>query len=231
MFSKPIFITGLPRTGTSLMAGILAEHGVFTGDTISPSIDNAKGFFEHKNIREKVIKPILSINGFDPLGVKKLPPIGFSPKVANKSGQDLRQIFYKLLKADGYKNDSIWAYKDAKILLMWRMFHEAFPEANWIITKRSTKGFIDSCLRTSFMSQHSTDTEFWGSYSIEMNSRINDLHRELSSVFFVNIDSVIAGDYSQLKEVLDGCKIEFSEKLVESFVTPPLYGNQNKHAA
>ena len=91
-FHSPIFITGVPRSGTSMTAGILAELGVFTGATVPPGVSNPKGFFENVEIRESVLKGILKASHFCPLGVKSLPPEDFIGKFNFGDGKSLKDI-------------------------------------------------------------------------------------------------------------------------------------------
>lgn len=44
---RPIVIVGSPRSGTSLTAGLLAVHGVWTGTCRGASPKNPRGFFEN----------------------------------------------------------------------------------------------------------------------------------------------------------------------------------------
>lgn len=45
-----IWITGPSRSGTSLVAGLFAAHGVFFGNTTPPDKHNEKGYFEHPEL-------------------------------------------------------------------------------------------------------------------------------------------------------------------------------------
>ena len=74
-FNSPIFILGLPRSGTSMIAGAIRICGAWTGVTVPASQANPKGFFEHTVIREHVTKQVLTGLGCDPLGVRKIPPV------------------------------------------------------------------------------------------------------------------------------------------------------------
>ena len=70
---RPILVTGLPRSGTSLIAGLLHEFGAWTGTTLAGDEYNPKGYFEHAGIREDIVKPMLKVLGGDENGVKMLP--------------------------------------------------------------------------------------------------------------------------------------------------------------
>lgn len=53
---RPIVVLGTPRSGTSLTAGILAEHGVWTGRCMQPDDRNARGYFENLDIKAGLIE-------------------------------------------------------------------------------------------------------------------------------------------------------------------------------
>ncbi|WP_414433520.1 hypothetical protein ACMG4L_07725 [Alcanivorax sp. IL1] len=46
MNSRPLFITGASRSGTSMTAGLFAAHGLWFGPCVEASTINPKGFFE-----------------------------------------------------------------------------------------------------------------------------------------------------------------------------------------
>lgn len=54
MIGPGIWITGPSRSGTSLVAGLFAAHGVFFGDTVEADEHNEKGYFEHRLIVDRV---------------------------------------------------------------------------------------------------------------------------------------------------------------------------------
>ena len=173
-FDTPIFVLGLPRSGTSLIAGSLNICGAWIGTTFPGNSDNPKGFFEHIVLREKITKTILKRLECDPLGVRKLPPIDY--KVTNSN---LKKVIWKILKEDGYNDDMPWIYKCPKISLIWRFFWNAFPQAKWIIVTRNKQDVISSLLRTKFMNRHSTSHTYWENFIKEYDFRIKKFFNKL----------------------------------------------------
>ena len=98
-YDSPILVTGLPRSGTSMVAGILAEIGIFTGPTIAGGESNPKGFFENEAIREGIIKVILKSRDFCPLGVTSLPPKNFNEVFTFDNGKSVKEILQKIISA------------------------------------------------------------------------------------------------------------------------------------
>ncbi|MGH6933372.1 MAG: sulfotransferase, partial [Dongiaceae bacterium] len=155
-FDAPVLITGLPRSGTSMVTGVLKECGLWLGKTVPGGKENARGYFENIMLREKAQKAILSAAGFDPLGVRKLPPPGWRLRVP-----DFKSGVAELLLLQKYDGKRSWGFKDPKTTLTWHIWHEHFPKATWVVVRRPAADVIASCLRTGFMNQHSADPAYW----------------------------------------------------------------------
>lgn len=52
--SLGVWVAGPSRSGTSLVAGLLAQHGVFFGTCRQPTPDNRKGFFENVYLKDVI---------------------------------------------------------------------------------------------------------------------------------------------------------------------------------
>ena len=196
-FKRPLFILGLPRSGTSLVAGMLKKMGFWCGSTVAGDGNNPKGYFEHSHIRETVIKKQLRDLGCDPLGVSKLPELESLPIDGG-----LRKTIFTLVKRDGYRDQRPWFYKDAKLSLLWPMYTAAFPEASWLFVQRDVESFVSSCLRTRFMAQHSGDPDFWRQFADEYAGRIEKLEGAVDSFHRVYTPDLFAGDFSGFRGLL-----------------------------
>lgn len=154
--ARPVFVTGLPRSGTSLIAGCLTACGAWVGKTLDGNASNPTGYYENAVLRESVLKAQLVQMGTDPLGVRQLPPLSGQPAQPKLGGQVLA-----LLAGQGYTGIEPWLYKDAKLTLVWPVWRSAFPHARWVIVRRPPAAIVASCMRTDFMRQHSVEPEFW----------------------------------------------------------------------
>ena len=217
-FDRPIFIVGLPRSGTSLIAGCFQICGAWTGTTIPGTEANPKGFYEHSLIREGIVKRILVQLQCDPLGVRKLPH-----KDLNIQIPGLKKALNQIVEDDGYKRDRPWLYKDAKLTLLWRLFSQNFPDAIWIIVKRNERDIIDSFLRTSFMMQHSKDPEFWQCFVDEYMQRIKMLMNSGATCYEIWPDTIMQGDFSRFRELLETLGLSFDEKALGEFISPKFW--------
>ena len=227
MRKQPIFITGLPRSGTSMIAGSLASMGVWTGETIPGNKFNQKGYFENFVIRQKVIKPILMSHGFDPLGVRKLPPRNFCPEVTLNQKYSLANFLYAVLDAQNCEEQQPWLYKDAKLSLIWRLMNQEFPNAIWIVVKRSRTDFIRSCLATDFMKQHSQQPNFWHDFAEAIEARLTDLSKTVHFHCSIDVDKIINGQFEDLREVCWRTGINFDKQKIEAFIDKSLMKKWN----
>ncbi len=223
-FDSPIFVLGLPRSGTSMIAGALGICGAWTGTTVPGGGPvNPKGFFEHTIIRETITKQILDRLDCDPLGVRKIPPVDVQGNVTR-----LADIIRKVVEADGYKYDVPWLYKDAKLTLIWPFFKSAFTSATWVVVRRDEEGFIDSCLRTHFMNQHSTDRKFWANFAKEYQIRIKALKDSGANVLEIWSPDVIKGNFESLKDVVKRLGLTYRNEELKEFVCPEYWNGDSK---
>jgi len=218
-FDTPVFITGLPRSGTSMVAGLCAACGLWLGETVPPGPENPKGFFENKYIREHIIKTTLRDLGADIVGVRTLPYLATLPALP-----DLKSRLRAALNAEGYDASVPWGYKDAKLSLLWPQWATHFPDATWIIVHRNVEGFIDSCLRTWFMKWHSPSRDFWRAMADEYVTRLDCLRASVRTCHDVNTDAIIQRDFTDLKVAVEGAGLVWNENAAQEFVNPGYWG-------
>jgi len=220
----PILITGAARSGTSMTAGIIHICGGFGGDTAGPNIHNQKGMFENLEIRNSITKPYLKSIGCDPLGQRPLPNSRQVFEVTQQQGEQWRKRIQSVIQYQGYK-DGIWYYKGAKMCLFWYMWHLAFPTAKWVIVRREADQIAESCLRTSFMRAYKTK-EGWLDWVKVHEDRFRQMSKAGLEIMEVWPSKIIAGDQSEMKQMIKWLGLEWKQNLVNAFVDPALYGGK-----
>jgi hypothetical protein len=214
-FAWPVLITGLPRSGTSLVAGLLNACGLWLGNTLPGGQENPRGFFENVALREKLQKQILALGKFDPFGVVRLPPPDWRPVIGK-----FRDAIGMMLVEQGYEGKEPWGFKDAKLTLTWRIWNQHFPAARWILVRRPSDQVISSCLRTHFMRAHSTDPAFWRHFVNAYLERLAELEGTVAWVRTVESVPIIAGNYDSLERVVRDLELEWRGEAVRAFVMP-----------
>lgn len=211
----PIIVTGCARSGTSLVAGVLANCGVWIGKCTGPTQYNKRGQFENEYIRDQLTKPYLKNIGVDPMGQIPLPTadqIVPDPKWRSKVLTAMRD--------QGYDGSGPWMFKGAKACLIWQIWDEAFPNAQWVIVRRSTDRIVDSCMKTRFMHKRKTQESWqeWVEHHLECFRAMADAG--------LNINTIWPGtnNLSQYRDLVDTLGLTWNEEAVAGYVDPKLWG-------
>lgn len=208
-----IFVTGIPRSGTSLCAGLIALSGkVFTGPTIPANRNNPKGFWERSDIRNQIIKPYLSSLGRDPMGQRPLPDPGI---MKNAIVPGLRKKVEELLQTP---EGLVPLIKEPKLLLVWPPWAAAFPDARWVIVRREEEDILDSVQRTNFMRAYK-DREGWRGWLEYHLQRIEDLKKAVSWIQFWP-QKALDGDYSEIRKLEEFLGISIPYRKAMEFLEP-----------
>lgn len=230
----PILITGAPRSGTSMIAGIIHICGAFKGDTSGPNKNNQKGMYENAQIRNGIVKPYLREIGVDPKGQFPLPDPHKIP-IPN----DLRVRVETVMKREGYKGGP-WMYKGAKMALTWPMWHYAFPDAKWIIVRRKTSDIINSCMNTGFMNAFSKQENQlavgaeeerggWLWWVHQHHNRFIEMFTEGLNAQVVWPERLVKANYEQMKKTVEWLGLEWKGDKVAEFIEPKLWKARNKN--
>jgi hypothetical protein len=217
LFERPVFIVGLPRSGTSLVTGMLQRCGLWLGRTMPGDAFNPKGYFENAALREGIVKPILRRFGVDPLGVHALPPPDAALAVPA-----LKAMVRDALRQQDYEGTSRWGYKGNKLALIWQLWDTHFPRADWIIVQRSTADVIASCMNTPFMAQHSSDPMFWRDFVAKRAARLDELCASHVIKHEIDAGSLIAGDLNNMQRLVESLGLNWTAA-ARDFVNPRLW--------
>jgi len=221
---NPILITGCARSGTSLISNIIAKHEVFGGD-ISGGVSKftPTGICENTAIRDGIVKKYLKSIHVDPKGQFPLPN-----KSIIRPYPELKNDVDNILKIHGWNGKDQWFYKGAKMTLLWELWHEAFPNAKWVLVRRNDKDIIDSCMRTSFMNKRKTEQE-WQKWVNYHKDRFEEM-KQVLDIKEVWPEKMIHGDYMEMTDVLAFLKIRNrgTPNIMNDTVNPKHWHNQSK---
>jgi len=222
----PILITGVPRSGTSMIAAAINLCGGFGGGM------SKRGMFGNDKIREEIVKPYFQSIKADILGQYPLPIISdISIPVSWK--QKVEQIIIN----EGYK-EGHWMYKDSRSGLIWPVWNFAFPNAKWIIVRRRTGDIIQSCLKTAFMDaftyannqraiEVNTEQEGWLWWVHQYEKRFVEMITEGLNCKVVWPDRMVHGDYQQMYETLEWLGLSWNKEIV-NLIDPLLWNVRQK---
>lgn len=199
---NPIFVTGIERSGTSIIARILHGCGAYTGK-VTPR-------YENYWIREYVnayYHSILGASGNEwqwPLpNIEKLTiPIKWKHDIMT------------LLAKQDILNGTPWLYKSARLCQIWPVWNYAFPNARWIIVRRRTGDIIQSCMKTSYMRAFKdeeirravgveNERDGWLWWVHEHEKRFVEMIEQGLNCKIIWPERMVSGDYEQVYEMLD----------------------------
>ena len=219
--STPIFVTGLPRSGTSLVTGILALSGAWTGPTGPPSPWNRKGNFENETLKDRFVKAYLALAGADPLGLDPLPSRSMALLV---SPELWRHLILGTVNEMGLPAGQPWLFKDAKLALVWRQWAEALPEARWIVVRRRRDAIIASALRAEPMARRlGYDWARWKAWTQAYLAHLEDMTAKIEVWVEIWPERDIFEDPAGMKPVVEGLGLTWRPDAVADFVDSRLW--------
>lgn len=215
-----VLVTGVPRSGTSLITGLLVQAAeVWAGTTVEGNAWNPDGYFEHREIRQGVTKPLLKEHGFDPAGQDPLPPPFWIPDawVKTERIERWRRRIEGIIEQDGYDEGPL-VIKDCKLALTWKAWDAAFPGATWIIVRRDPKEIANSCLKTKFMRSRNS-LAGWLEWIAGYAGRLNHIAWNVNRSFEVDGGATIRGELEELTELATGpLDLEWDERAALNLV-------------
>jgi hypothetical protein len=217
----PILITGAPRSGTSMSAGVISLCGAWGGHMAPPNSNNKKGMFENIAIRDAV-KSYLKRKGFDPMCQKPLPSDKFLESLSVADFVRWRERVLDVMEAQGMPIDAPWFYKDPKALNLWPLWVQGFPRAKWVIVRRDGDDIANSCMRTGFMRAYST-VDGWQEWVDTHLKRFAEM--VASGIEYREIwpSKMIDGDFSEIQAVVEWLGLEWNEQRAKEFISPELW--------
>ncbi len=178
-----------------MVAGVFAEHGVWTGDCKDPDHDNEKGYFENLRIK-KFFKAIWQ--GNPEQAVEPMP---------------IRNRIESIISIQGYTGGP-WLWKG--IAFYYPTFYEFKPK--YVLCRRPIEQIFDSLRGTrGLFGKHMSDEE--------LLKFIDDQHEIMDHVpgIEVNTSDVADGNFQSLTEALEFCGIEPNREKIENFVDSDLW--------
>ena len=230
MLNRPILITGAARSGTSMTAGVISICGAFGGVVNGPNGYNKRGMFENGTIRQQYVKPYLRSIDCYPLGQNPLPDLT-SLKLVNKMEKDGVNWWYdritRVMKIQGYEFESQWYYKGAKMCLIYPLWHNAFPDAKWVIVRRKPEDIINSCMKTGFMRAFSTP-KMWADWVKQHEDLFREMIDQGLDVQEVWPEKMIYGNFKEMEYIINKLELKWNSGQVEKFISPDLWkGGKN----
>jgi len=211
--NKPILITGIERSGSTIVAKIIESCGVFTGCTTR--------MHENHSIKTLVSR-LYGDNNLDPRGQFPIPE---QPYI-NLYTHNWKSTIKKILDREGYKGDNLWLYKSSRIGQTWPVWNNLYPEAKWIVVRRRTGDIVQSCIKTGFMSAFKdksnlqkinavNEADGWLWWVHEQENRFVEMVDAGLNCKVIWPERMRDGDFEQMYEILNWLGLEWPENFEE----------------
>jgi hypothetical protein len=214
----PILVAAPPRCGTSMIAGLLVQHGVQVGHHRGPHKDNPKGGFENEHIKQ-FIKDELAKNGYE------LNPIRHINQNETIYWFEDNPVFKDVIEQAIKDPDSPWLFKEFRILMTWLQWQRHFPNAVYVLNRRNLDDNLKSMLVHPAISKRGPwgDLRDWIRWA---HKRQEEIAAECPHVW-VDVDKIWQGDMDEARKVVEGCGIQFDEQIAKDWIDPTLWHNRD----
>lgn len=156
--TKPIIILGMHRSGTSCLAGILQQAGLYLGDVSTSNKYNVKGNRENPEVM-KLNNDLLQYNNGD----------WDSPtEKVNWNESHLAKIDKLINQFENNYPNKHWGFKDPRILLTFPFWDNAFPNSILIGTIRNPIDVAHSLHRRDSNYSIQKGLDLWLSYNKQL---------------------------------------------------------------
>ena len=204
-----IVVTGMHRSGTSLVASLLQSAGVNIGRRLMNAGEgNVKGHFEDLDFVD-LHESILKSQGFSKQGWILQNGITVQEQYLSRTKEMIKN-----------RQGNIWGWKDPRTTLFIDFWQEQIPNIFYIFIFRSPWEVIDSLYRRGdevFLNNPNFALDVWVNY----NKTIIDFHKKYSSSCCIfNIESIIK-NHDFLIEILEDrfrIKLEKPEYCYDEFI-------------
>jgi len=220
----PILITGIPRSGASMIAAAINICGAFSGNM------SERGRFCNDRIREEMVVPYLERMGGDKEGHYPLPSDVSIPL-------DWKDKIDQIIVEEGYK-DGPWMYKDSRLALSWKVWDNAYKNAKWVIVRRRTGDILHSCIETKYMTRFGwekirravnakDERAGWLWMAHQYENRFVAMIQKGLNCKQIWPERMVQGDYQQIYELYDWLGLPWHDSALD-FINPLLWGGKQK---
>lgn len=216
MLDNPIIIAAPPRSGTTMVAGLLKKHGIWVGKARVTKYPESNSLIatENQDIKKlmKILAGVFEYRNWN-AGLPKM-----QVNDAEKWGCWLRSEITKIVP-----DNTVWLIKTAWTLIFYDIWKAAFPDAKWIIIDRRISYIIKSVKRHPVMCRHS------GS---KLKRYINALKKKQAVIWddlgikqchYLYADALATSHIGIAGSLLTFCGVTFNPDITRDFIKPEMW--------
>lgn len=215
MMATPLVVTGMHRSGTSMVANYLQGCGVDIGDNLQPGdVGNPKGYYEDMDIL-RFHQDLLAYFGVGTFPTGDL-------EISRHVPEEFRLRVHEILRRKA--NSSVWGWKDCRTSLFLPFWQDMIPEVNFLFLFRHPVSVVDSLLRRgtdpSLVRRPAIALQSWRLH----NERILDFYRrKQASCFLVDIDYLVNNAVAAVSALFSKLDIELPVRDFDTVYAPAAF--------
>jgi hypothetical protein len=215
LMATTLVITGMHRSGTSMVANYLQLCGVDIGARLQPGdVGNPRGYYEDVDILRfhQDLLAYFKVGTFptSDLEISREVPVEFRLRA-----QDILR---------GKANSPVWGWKDCRTSLFLPFWREMIPEVKFLFLFRHPVSIVDSLLRRgtdpSLVRRPGIAFQSWRLH----NERILDFYRRnRSSCFLVHTNDVVRNAAAAVSALFSKLHIELPVRDFDAIYSPTAF--------
>lgn len=203
MRNNPILITGVERSGSTLIARILDLCGVWSG--------YCNNMFENQTI-VGFNNELLDLS---PIGLPDVDTL----QIPVNWGKSINGV---LVAQKGLGKP--WMVKHSGLTRLWPIWNYAYPDAKWLIVRRRTGDVVQSCVKTGYMRifkdpvirnefLFKTEEEGWLWWIHQYEERFRNMIESGLNCRVIWPERMVTGDYHQMYETIEWLGLKWNNDI------------------
>ncbi len=203
--AKPVCVTGMHRSGTSMVANLLNLCGLYLGeegDLIGPSAHNTRGYWENRKFLE-INEEILSRGG----GGWDMPPAARTDGARSDGYVSLQSRAEQCVLA--LRDHPAWGWKDPRTCLTIPFWKTLFPEIRVVVCVRSPLEVVSS-LKKRGSTSRALGFHLWKTYNQRLLAEIPPERRIVT-----HYDTFFSNPQGELRRIVDYLGLPATNESIE----------------
>jgi len=207
--SRPIFVLGIDRSGTSLLSEIVFHWGAYAGDPAllgAPDEGNPQGYWEYRPMQELVSELLMGagVSPWDPGFKEQVRQCAFDPRYRDKALAMISEM---------QAADRPWLWKEPNFAFTLPFWRELVPDPVCLVTLRnpyhSAKSYEKFILPPALKGQVHLVAYFFLRWQYFMNTVIAEL-KTVRSKLFIPYEALLSSPAEQCARICRFLDTEFA---------------------
>lgn len=209
---RPILIAAPPRSGTTMLAGLLHKHGVWVGNARKTWFKGSNSDFGSEN---QDIKAIMKREA------GKINYKNWTVPLPNYLNQGEKEVIRIKEEIESFvPGNSLWLVKTSWTLVFCAFWSQAYPNTKWVFPIRSPLSILNSMNRHPRMCKRP--------YSMKKNfiralkNRQREVSQGVRNFLFIDVCKIANKDTNELDKLFTYLKIPISWQTVDDWIKPKM---------